>query len=37
VFRDDEPVQCLTPDQALSEAPAEELQRFKVPRILVEE
>jgi aspartyl-tRNA(Asn)/glutamyl-tRNA(Gln) amidotransferase subunit C len=37
VFRDDDPVPCLTPDQVLGEAPAEELQRFKVPRILVEE
>jgi len=37
VFRDDEPVPCLTPQQALSEAPAVELQRFKVPRILAEE
>src|SRR6202161_3043863 len=37
VFRRDEPVPCLTPEQALSGAPAVELQRFKVPRILVEE
>jgi aspartyl-tRNA(Asn)/glutamyl-tRNA(Gln) amidotransferase subunit C len=37
VFRDDQPAACLTPEQALSQAPAEELQRFKVPRILVEE
>ena len=37
VFRDDEPAPCLTPEQALSGAPAVELQRFKVPRILVEE
>lgn len=37
VFRDDEPALCLTPQQALSEAPAVELQRFKVPRILAEE
>ena len=37
VFRDDEPTPCLTPEQALSGAPAVELQRFKVPRILVEE
>lgn len=37
VFRGDEPAGCLTPDQALAQAPAEELQRFKVPRILVEE
>src|ERR1700722_16780123 len=33
VFRDDEPVPCLTPEQALSGAPAVEMQRFKVPRI----
>ena len=37
VFRDDEPRPCLSPAEALSGAPAEELQRFKVPRILVEE
>src|SRR6201998_3511581 len=37
VFRDDEPAPCLTPEQALSGAPAVELQRFKVPRILAEE
>src|ERR1700728_2440074 len=37
VYRDDEPVPCLTPEQALSGAPAVEMQRFKVPRILVEE
>jgi aspartyl-tRNA(Asn)/glutamyl-tRNA(Gln) amidotransferase subunit C len=37
VFRDDEPRPCLTPGQALSGAPAVEMQRFKVPRILVEE
>ena len=37
VFRDDEPRPCLTPEQALSGAPAVEMQRFKVPRILVEE
>jgi aspartyl-tRNA(Asn)/glutamyl-tRNA(Gln) amidotransferase subunit C len=37
VFRDDEPRPCLTPLQALSGAPAVEMQRFKVPRILVEE
>ena len=36
-YRDDEPVPCLTPEQALRGAPAVELQRFKVPRILVEE
>jgi aspartyl-tRNA(Asn)/glutamyl-tRNA(Gln) amidotransferase subunit C len=34
VFRDDEPVPCLTPEQALDQAPAVEQQRFKVPRIL---
>jgi aspartyl-tRNA(Asn)/glutamyl-tRNA(Gln) amidotransferase subunit C len=34
VFRADEPVQCLTPEQALDQAPATELGRFKVPRIL---
>ena len=37
VFRDDEPSACLTPEQALGGAPAVEMQRFKVPRILVEE
>jgi aspartyl-tRNA(Asn)/glutamyl-tRNA(Gln) amidotransferase subunit C len=37
VFRSDEPTPCLTPEEALSGAPAVELQRFKVPRILVEE
>ena len=37
VYRDDEPVPCLTPEQALSGAPAVEMQRFKVPQILVEE
>ena len=37
VFRADEPAGCLTPEQALSGAPEVELQRFKVPRILVEE
>ena len=34
VFRDDVPVTCLTPEQALDQAPAVEQQRFKVPRIL---
>ena len=34
VFRDDVPVQCLIPDEALDQAPAVEQQRFKVPRIL---
>ncbi len=37
VFRDDVPVACLTPEQALGGAPAVEMQRFRVPRILVEE
>jgi aspartyl-tRNA(Asn)/glutamyl-tRNA(Gln) amidotransferase subunit C len=37
VFREDEPSPCLTPEQALSGAPAVEMERFKVPRILVEE
>jgi aspartyl-tRNA(Asn)/glutamyl-tRNA(Gln) amidotransferase subunit C len=37
VFRDDVPSRCLTPEQALGGAPAVEMQRFKVPRILVEE
>jgi len=37
VYRDDEPRPCLTPEEALSGAPAVEMQRFKVPRILVEE
>ena len=37
VFRHDEPRPCLTPEEALSNAPAVEMQRFKVPRILVEE
>src|ERR1700748_1715133 len=34
VFRDDEPTPCLTPAEALDQAPAVEQQRFKVPRIL---
>jgi aspartyl-tRNA(Asn)/glutamyl-tRNA(Gln) amidotransferase subunit C len=37
VFRDDEPRPCLSAAEALSGAPAVEMQRFKVPRILVEE
>src|SRR6202522_3757206 len=37
VFRDDEPIGCLTAAQALDQAPAVEQQRFKVPRILGEE
>ena len=36
VFREDVPVPCLTPEQALDQAPAVEQQRFKVPRILGE-
>jgi aspartyl-tRNA(Asn)/glutamyl-tRNA(Gln) amidotransferase subunit C len=34
VFREDVPIGCLTPEEALDQAPAVELQRFKVPRIL---
>jgi aspartyl-tRNA(Asn)/glutamyl-tRNA(Gln) amidotransferase subunit C len=37
VFRPDEIRPCLTPEQVLSEAPAAEDQRFRVPRILDEE
>ena len=37
VMRPDENVACLTPEQALSGAPAVEEQRFRVPRILTEE
>jgi aspartyl-tRNA(Asn)/glutamyl-tRNA(Gln) amidotransferase subunit C len=37
VFRDDVPRPCLTPAEALSQAPAVEQQRFKVPRILGED
>jgi aspartyl-tRNA(Asn)/glutamyl-tRNA(Gln) amidotransferase subunit C len=37
VFRDDEPVPSLTPDEALAAAPIAEEQRFRVPRILDEE
>ena len=37
VFRPDELRPCLTPEQALSGAPAVEAERFKVPRILEEE
>ena len=37
VMRADENVPCLTPEQALSGAPAAEEQRFRVPRILTEE
>jgi aspartyl-tRNA(Asn)/glutamyl-tRNA(Gln) amidotransferase subunit C len=37
VFRADELRPCLTPQQALDQAPAVEQQRFKVPRILAED
>jgi aspartyl-tRNA(Asn)/glutamyl-tRNA(Gln) amidotransferase subunit C len=37
VYRPDEQQPCLTPEQALSGAPASEEQRFRVPRILEEE
>ena len=37
VYRDDVPVPCLTLEEALGQAPAVELQRFKVPRILGED
>lgn len=37
VFRADEPVPCLTAEQALSGAPETEQQRFAVPRILGDE
>jgi len=37
VFRDDVVVPGLTPEQALSGAPASEGQRFSVPRILGDE
>ncbi|WBQ07537.1 Asp-tRNA(Asn)/Glu-tRNA(Gln) amidotransferase subunit GatC [Kribbella sp. CA-293567] len=37
VMREDVNVACLTPEQALSGAPAAEEQRFRVPRILSEE
>ncbi len=37
VFREDSPRPCLTPEQALDQAPAVEQQRFKVPRILGED
>lgn len=36
VFREDEVRPSLTPEQALSGAPAEEEQRFRVPQILGE-
>jgi aspartyl-tRNA(Asn)/glutamyl-tRNA(Gln) amidotransferase subunit C len=37
VFRDDEIQPCLTAGQALAAAPAQEQQRFAVPRILGDE
>lgn len=37
VFREDVVTPCLTPEQALSGAPAAEDGRFRVPRILGEE
>ena len=37
VFREDVVEPCLTPEQALSGAPAAEEQRFRVPRILEED
>lgn len=37
VTRPDVPGECLTPQQALSGAPAAERDRFRVPRILDEE
>ena len=37
VFREDVLVQCLDADTVLSQAPAVEDQRFRVPRILVED
>jgi aspartyl-tRNA(Asn)/glutamyl-tRNA(Gln) amidotransferase subunit C len=37
VFRADELQPCLSPEEALSGAPATEEQRFRVPRILDEE
>lgn len=37
VFRDDVVVPCLSAEQALSQAPAVEEQRFRVPRILAED
>ena len=37
VYRDDEPGPCLTAEQSLSQAPAVEQQRFRVPRILAED
>jgi aspartyl-tRNA(Asn)/glutamyl-tRNA(Gln) amidotransferase subunit C len=37
VFREDVLVQCLDAETVLSQAPAVEDQRFRVPRILVED
>lgn len=37
VLREDVVAPCLTPQEALSSAPAAELARFRVPRILAEE
>jgi aspartyl-tRNA(Asn)/glutamyl-tRNA(Gln) amidotransferase subunit C len=37
VTRPDEPRPCLTPQEALSGAPAVAEQRFRVPRILEED
>jgi aspartyl-tRNA(Asn)/glutamyl-tRNA(Gln) amidotransferase subunit C len=37
VFRDDVEAPCLSPEQALDQAPAVEQGRFKVPRILGED
>jgi len=37
VFREDVLVECLSPDAVLSQAPAVEQQRFRVPRILAED
>src|SRR4051812_45753557 len=37
VFREDVVEPCLTPEEALSGAPAQEQQRFSVPRILGDE
>jgi aspartyl-tRNA(Asn)/glutamyl-tRNA(Gln) amidotransferase subunit C len=34
VFRDDEPWECLSQDEALAGAPEVEDDRFKVPRII---
>ena len=37
VFREDVLVECLSADVVLSQAPAVEQQRFRVPRILAED